>query len=132
MSAKLNDLPQDREALEAIAWPRFAQPDPGLSVCLTVSASHPAWVCRPAAQEVVDRFDFSALAPVRPTTGPCRTLRCSRMSGCPLPLLRRWLYSVRRHRPERLSDTPCRTVHGNESWAIPSLLHATPSATSEH
>ncbi len=32
------------------AWPRFAQPDPGSSVCLTVSASHPAWVCRPAAQ----------------------------------------------------------------------------------
>jgi len=24
-----------------------------------------------------------------------------------------------------------RTAHGNESWAIPSLLHATPSATSE-
>src|SRR6202040_4424728 len=86
---------------------------------------------RPVVQEVVDRFDFSALAPVRPTTVPCRTLRCSRMSGCPLPQLRRWLYSVRRHRPEHLSDTPCRTAHGSESWAIPSLLRATPSATSE-
>jgi hypothetical protein len=30
-----------------------------------------------------------------------------------------------------LSDTPCRTAHGNESWAMPSLSRATPSATSE-
>jgi hypothetical protein len=47
-------------------------------------------------------------------------------------LLRRWSCSVRRHTPEHLADTPCRTAHGNESWAIPSLLRATPSATSEH
>ena len=59
-------------------------------------------------------------------------LRCSRMPGCPLPQPRRWLGSVRRHRPKHLSDTPCRTAHGNESWAIPSLWHATPSAISEH
>jgi hypothetical protein len=42
-----------------------------------------------------------------------------------LQRLRRWLCSVCRHRPEHLSDTPCRTAHGNESWAIPSLLRAT-------
>ena len=54
-------------------WPPFAQPDPGLSVSLTVSASHPAWVCKPAAQAAVDRFDSSALASVRPTIVPCRT-----------------------------------------------------------
>ena len=41
------------------------------SVSLTVSASHPAWVCTPAAQAAVDRFDFLALASVRPTTVPC-------------------------------------------------------------
>ena len=30
-------------------------------------------------------------------------------------------------------ETPTREdLHGNESWAIPSLLHATPSATSDH
>ncbi len=28
--------------------------------------------------------------------------------------------------------TPCRTEHRSESWAIPSLCRATPSATSEH
>src|ERR1700682_291987 len=97
-----------------------------------VSASHPAWVCKPSAQVAVDRFAFSPLASVRPTTVPCRTLRCSRMSGCPLLLLHHWLCSVRRHTPEHLSDTPCRTAHRNESRALPSLLRATPSATSEH
>src|SRR4029077_8663915 len=34
--------------------------------------------------------------------------------------------------PSRLLGTPCRTGHRSESWAIPSLCHATPSATSEH
>src|SRR5258708_12532190 len=34
--------------------------------------------------------------------------------------------------PKRLLGTPCRTGHRSESWAIPSLCRATPSATSEH
>jgi hypothetical protein len=34
--------------------------------------------------------------------------------------------------PEHPSGTPCRTQHRNESWVIPSLSRATPSATSEH
>jgi hypothetical protein len=101
------------------------------SVFLTVSASHPAWVYKPAARVAVDRFGFSALAPVHPTTVPRRTVRCPRKSGGPLLLLHHWLGSVRRHTPEHLSDTPCRTAHRNESRAIPSLLRATPSATSE-
>jgi len=75
---------------------------------------------------------YRRLAPVRPTIVPRHTVRCPRSSGGPLPLLRRWPCSVRRHTPEHLSDTPCRTAHRNESRAIPSLLHATPSATSEH
>jgi hypothetical protein len=37
------------------------------SVFLTVAASHPAWVYRPAARAVVDTFDFPALAPVPPS-----------------------------------------------------------------
>src|SRR5262245_47716462 len=97
-----------------------------------VSAFHPAWVYRLAARVVVDRFDFSALASVRPTIAPRHTARCPRKSGCLLPLLRRWLHSVRRHGPEHPSDTPCRKAHRSESWAIPSLSRATPSATSEH
>src|SRR5215831_36942 len=43
-----------------------------------------------------------------------------------------WPRNVRRHGPEHPSDTPCRTAHENESWAIPSLLRVTLSATSEH
>src|SRR5271166_4912341 len=112
--------------------PPFAQPDLGLLVRPTVSASHPAWVYTPAARVAVDRFGFSALASVHPTTVPYRTFRCLRKSGCPLLLLRHWPCSVRRHMPERPVDTPCRTAHRNESWAIPSLLRATSSATSEH
>src|ERR1700745_3182684 len=112
--------------------PPFAQPDLGLWVSLTVSASHPAWVYKPVAQVEVDRFDFSALASVRPAIVPCRTARCPRKFVHPLPLLRHWLHNVRRHGPEHPSDTPCRTAHRNESRAIPSLLRATPSATSEH
>src|ERR1700687_3939170 len=61
-------FPTRRRSVRGPAWPKFAQPDPGLWVCLMVSASHPAWVCKPAAQVAVDRFDFSALASVRPTT----------------------------------------------------------------
>ena len=33
--------------------------------------------------------------------------------------------------PSRPLGTPCRTEHRSESWAIPSLCRATPSATSE-
>src|SRR6266478_4579063 len=33
---------------------------------------------------------------------------------------------------KRLLGAPCRTEHRSESWAIPSLCHATPSATSAH
>src|SRR5216684_2335013 len=58
--------------------------------------------------------------------------RCPRMFGHLLPLLRRWLCSTRRQRPEHLFGTPCRIGHRNESWALPSLCRATPSATSEH
>jgi len=80
---------------------------------------------------VVDRFDFSALAPVRQPPFPAvrfDVLECLAVTPAAPPLA----CSVRRHRPEHLSDTPCRTAHGNESWAISSLLRATPSATSEH
>src|ERR1039458_8547916 len=96
------------------------------------AASRPAWVCRPAARAVVDRFDSSALAPVRPTIARLHTLRCPRTSDHPLLLLHRWLGSIYRRRSERPSGTPCHTGHRNECWAIPSLLRATPSATSEH
>src|SRR5271156_3618110 len=34
--------------------------------------------------------------------------------------------------PKHLRGTPCRTGHRSETWAIPSLCRATPSATSEH
>ena len=89
------------------------------SVSPTVSASHPAWVYKPALQVAVDRFDFSALASVHPTIVPCRTVRCPGSFVHPLPLLRRWLHSVRRHMPEHPSDTPCRTRHRNETgWVL--------------
>ena len=58
------------------------------SVSLTVFASRPVWVCKPAAQAAVDRFGFSALAPVRPAIVPRRTARCPRTSARLLPLLR--------------------------------------------
>src|SRR6266851_2345872 len=54
------------------------------------------------------------------------------MFGRLLLLLRRWLCSTRRRKPEHPCDTPCRTARRIESWAIPSLLRAPPSATSEH
>jgi hypothetical protein len=53
------------------------------------------------------------------------------MFGRLLLLLRHWLCSTRRRKPEHPCDTPCRTARRIESWAIPSLLRATPSATSE-
>src|SRR6266567_8897470 len=121
---------QPRRQVREPALPPFAQPDPGLSVFLTVSASHPAWVYKPAARAAVGRFGFSALASVHPTTVPCRTVRCPRKSGCPLPLLRRWLYSVRRHTPKHLSDTPCRTVHRNAE--VQRLSRRTVTPTTNH
>jgi len=77
-------------------------------------------------------FDFSALPPVRPAIALLRTSRCPQNSDRLLQLLHRWLGSIGRHAPERLLGTPCRTARRNESWAIPSLCRATPSATSEH
>jgi len=81
---------------------------------------------------VVDTFDSSALAPVRPTIARLRTLRCPRTSGRPLLLLHHWRGSIHRRRSECPFGTPCRTEHRSESWALPSLLRATPSATSVH
>ena len=102
------------------------------SALLTAAVSHLASVCTPAGQEVVDRFDSSALAPIRPTIVLLRTPRCPRTFGRPLLQLRHWLCSIRRRRPERPCGTPCRTARRNESRALPSLFRVTPSATSEH
>src|SRR5438309_3317030 len=77
-------------------------------------------------------FYFSALASVRPTTSSPRTLRCPQMFGRLRLLLRDSLCSIGRRMPKRLLGTPCRKEHRSESWAIPSLCRATPSATSEH
>jgi hypothetical protein len=78
--------------------------DPRLS--LTISASHPAWVDKPVAQVEVDKIDFSALASVRRAIVPAV---CLDGHECPAVHSRgqHSLYSVRRHRPEHLSDT-CR------------------------
>src|SRR6267378_6085009 len=97
-----------------------------------VLVSRPAWVSTPAVQAAVDTFYFSALASVRPTTSSPRTLRCPQTFGRPRLLLRDSLCNIRRRRPSRLLGTPCRTKHRSETWAIPSLCRATPSATSEH
>src|SRR5215831_15715970 len=98
---------------------------------LTASAFRPAWVSTLAGQAAVDRFYFSALAPVRPTTSPLHTPRCPQTFGHLRRLLRHWLCSIRRRKPERLVGASCRTEHRSENWAIPSLCRATPSATSE-
>src|SRR5215471_271063 len=102
------------------------------SALLTVFAFRPAWGSTPAVRAAVDTFYFSALAPVRPTTSPPRTLRCPQTFGHLRRVLRHWLCNGRRRMPKHLVGTPCRTEHRSESWAIPSLCHATPSATSEH
>src|SRR6266478_1522510 len=102
------------------------------SALLTASAFRPAWVSTPAVRAAVDTFYFSALASVRPTTSSPRILRCPQMFGRLRLLLRDSLCSIHRRMPKRLLGTPCRTEHRNESWAIPSLCRATPSATSEH
>src|ERR1700677_5253037 len=79
----------------------------------------------------VDKSDSSVPASVHPATAPVHTIRCLQNSGCPLPLLPCWLGSIRRRKPGCLFDTPCRTEHGNDSRAIPSLWHVAPPATSE-
>ena len=101
------------------------------SALLTVFAFRPAWESIPAVRAAVDTFYFSALAPVRPTTSPPRTLRCPRTFGHRRLVLRHWPCNSRKRKPERLVDTPCRTERRSEIWAIPSLCRATPSATSE-
>src|SRR5258708_1584903 len=85
----------------------------------------------PAAQGVVDRFDFSVLASVRPTIAPRHTLRCPRTSDCLLRLRRHWPCNTCRQKSERPSGTPCRPAHRSESQAISSLCRATLSVTSE-
>src|SRR5467141_38214 len=99
---------------------------------LTVCAFRPAWVSTPAVRAAVDTFYSSALASVRPTTSSARTLRCPQTFGRLRLLLRDSLCNSHRRMPSRLLGTPCRTEHRSESWAIPSLCRATPSATSEH
>jgi len=102
------------------------------SALLTVFVSRLAWVYTPAVRAAVDTFYFSALASVRPTTSSPRTLRCPRTFGRLRLLLRDSLCNIHKQMPSRLPGTPCRTGHRSESWAIPSLCRATPSATSEH
>src|SRR5438128_9995730 len=102
------------------------------SALLTASAFRPAWVSTPAVRAAVDTFYFSALASVRPTTSSPRTLRCPQMFGRLHLLLRDSLCNIHRRMPSHLLGTPCRTEHRSESWPIPSLCRATPSATSEH
>ena len=103
-----------------------------LSALLTVSAFRPAWLSTPAVRAAVDTFYSSALASIRPTTSSARTLRCPQTFGRLRLLLRDSLCNSHRRRPSRLLGTPSRTEHRSESWAIPSLCRATPSATSEH
>src|SRR5215469_5148856 len=103
----------------------------GAEISLVVAVSRPTLVCTPPAQEEVDRFGFSALPPVRPTIARLPYASMSVTSGHPLLLLRHWLCSIRRRMPEHPFDSPCRTKHRNESWALASLCRATPSATSE-
>ena len=91
----------------------------------------PAWVYTPAARAAVDTFYFSARASVRPTTSSTRTLRCPQTFGRLRLLLRGLLCNIHRRMPSRLLGAPCRTEHRSETWAIPSLCRATPSATSE-
>jgi len=71
---------------------------------------------------------YVLLASVRPTTSASGTLRCPQRSGHLLLLLRHWLCCIHRRMPSRPLGTP---EHRSESWALPSLCRATPSATSE-
>src|SRR4029077_16355289 len=56
---------------------------------------------------------------------------CPQTFGHLLLLLRHSRCNIHRRRPSRLLGTSCRTGHRSETWAIPSLCRATPSATSE-
>ncbi len=76
-------------------------------------------------------FQMQRLAKVFPARPTQSSGKRDSHASSPLLLLRHWPCSVRRHTPEHLSDTPCRIEHRNESRALPSLLRATPSATSE-
>src|SRR6516225_2047136 len=102
------------------------------SALLAAAAYRPVLVYTLASPEGVDKFDLSALAPVRPTIALRRIPRCPQRSGRLPRLLRHWLCSIGRQMPEHLFGTPCRTARRSESRAIPSLCRATPSATSEH
>jgi hypothetical protein len=94
--------------------------------------SRPASVSRPAAQEVVDKFDPSALASVRPAIVPHHTPRCPRTSDHPPLPLHYWLSSRDKRTLAHPCCTPCRTTHRNGNRAISSLYRATPPVTSEH
>ena len=61
----------------------------------------------------------------------CRLFRCPQTFGRLRLLLRGSFCNIRRRMPSHLLGAPCRTEHRSEIWAIPSLCHATPSATSE-
>src|SRR4051812_34048657 len=134
--------PDDRHIAPAAGRPRISVraptrlPFPRLDLLSreypAVFASHPASGYIPASPVVVDTFGFSAPASVRPAIVSLRILRYPRISGHRLLLLHHWLCSTLRQMPERLSGTPCRTEHRNESRAIPSLFRVTPSATSEY
>src|SRR5437660_12668460 len=96
-----------------------------------VLVSRPAWVSTPAVRAAVDTFYFSALASVRPTTSSPRILRCPQTFGRLRLLFRDSLCNIHSQMPSRLLVTPCRTEHRSDSWAIPSLYRAAPSAASE-
>src|SRR6266545_3393915 len=96
------------------------------------AAFRPVWGYTPAAPEGADTFDLSVRPPVRPTIALLRTPQFPQRSGHLFLLLPYWLCSIHRQTPEHLFGTLCRTARRNESWAIPSLCRATPSATSEH
>src|SRR5215469_11638908 len=53
------------------------------------------------------------------------------MSGRRRPACHHWLGSVARPTRARLCGTPCRTERRSGTWVLPSLWHATPSATFE-
>src|SRR5260221_13575915 len=107
-------------------------PDSLTGAPLTAFSFPPAWVPHPR-RTGCGRYVllFSSCVSSSTTSSP-HTLRCPRRSGHLLLLLRHWLCNIHRRMPKRLLGTPCRTGHRSESWAIPSLCRATPSATSDH
>ena len=80
----------------------------------------------------VDTSSFGVLPPLRPATSPRRTPQCPGTSGGPLRAPRRWRGSAPRLPAGRRPGTPCRTARRSGTAALPSLWHATRSATSEH